>query len=217
MASLGEADTGETLDPSLRERIVEHEGAHKEASLAMGGGIKSYETPQLETPRLVLRPLRIDDAADAFERWASDPDVARYMSWSLHRSIYDTLTWLGFECATLASPDNFTFGYVLKGTGGLIGSGGIHFSDEYHGFELGYNLMKEQWGKGYATEAARRILDFATDELGIATFHASHATDNTASGNVLSKLGFTYTGDGFFTSADGKRAFPNKKYRLDIA
>lgn len=172
-------------------------------------------TPVLETERLILRPLNVEDADAAFRGWASDADVARFMTWDLHRSIADTQEWLSHEQACIDDPANYTFGYVLKETGALIGSGGIVYNDEAGGFILGYNLRKDCWGFGYATEAARCIMRFATCDLAIETVFSSHAVDNPASGNVLRKAGFRYVADGLFVNHDGSRRFPRKEYRYD--
>jgi|GEM_PF-1168894 len=202
--------------PAMRPRfcLTVLMNIHDSAVAAIRKPQKNYHTPELETQRLVLRPLCLSDAQVIFDNWARDADVAYFMSWSQHQSIEETRAWLEAEKAALVEPTSFNFGYVLKATKELIGSGGLHYNEEHACFELGYCLMKSQWGFGLATEAARRILDFAIRELGISTFFGSHATDNPASGHVLTKLGFVYTDDGFFESSDGTKAFPNKNYHL---
>ena len=59
-------------------------------------------------------------------------------------------------------------------------------------WEVGYNLGKKYWGKGYTTEALKRVLDFAEEELQLTEFVGRYAKENTASGNVMKKLGFQY-------------------------
>ena len=175
-----------------------------------------WRTPTLETKRLILRPLNKGDAYEAFKRWTSDEDVARYMSWNTHISPDETLEWLKYEEASLGSWENFTFGIALKDTHELIGSGGILYDDKLDRYGIGYCLMKSSWGKGYATEASRCFLDFAIATLGITSFFAYHACDNPSSGKVLKKLGFSFAKYGTFISADGAKKFSRKEYYLDV-
>ena len=51
-------------------------------------------TPILETQRLILRPFQAEDAADVFECWESDPDVAKYMFWTSHNDLEKTKEWI---------------------------------------------------------------------------------------------------------------------------
>jgi len=75
----------------------------------------------------------------------------------------------------------------------LIGGIGIH--DEPDGTrQLGYWLTPDAWGRGYATEAGRAVIEMARHALGYKRLHAWHFADNPASGRVLTKLGFRRTG-----------------------
>ena len=58
-------------------------------------------------------------------------------------------------------------------------------------WEIGYNLGKKYWGKGYATEAMKRVIEFATKELNLSQIVGRYAKENPASGNVMAKLGLT--------------------------
>lgn len=75
----------------------------------------------------------------------------------------------------------------------LIGGIGVHA--EGNGHELGYWLTPPAWGRGYATEAGRAVIDAARHALGLHRLTASHFLDNPASGRVLGKLGFRPTGE----------------------
>lgn len=61
--------------------------------------------------------------------------------------------------------------------------------------ELGFHLRTEHWGRGYATESARAVIEFAFSNLGIRALVAGHHPRNEASSRVLRRLGFRYTGD----------------------
>ncbi len=174
------------------------------------------DTPILETKRIILRPLRVSDADEVFANWTSDPAVAKYMNWNLHQSVEETLEWLKAEEQDLTNNKNFTWGFVLKETGELFGSGGIRFDECRQMFEPGYNIMKKYWNKGLTTEAVTAILSFAVNELGVKSFFARHAKENPASGEVMKKNGFVYQGEGVCTSYDGKRTLESMEYVLNI-
>lgn len=123
------------------------------------------KTPILETQRLLLRPMTISDAESAFTNWTSDPNVAKFMRWELHKCIAETREWLASEEAFIESDMVYNWGFVLKETKELIGSGGLVFIESKGMYELGYNIMKKYWNHGLATEASQRIIDFGKNEL----------------------------------------------------
>ena len=149
-------------------------------------------TPTLQTERLLLRPFTYEDAEDVFTCWESDPDVARYMFWTSHNDIEKTKEWLTFEIGQIEKDDWYRFAIVQKDTDELIGTGLIYFEEEVNGWEIGYNLGKKYWGKGYTTEAMSRIISFANEELGITEIVGRYAKENPASGKVMDKLGFQF-------------------------
>lgn len=149
-------------------------------------------TPTLQTDRLLLRSFTYSDAEDVFNCWESDPDVARYMFWTSHNDIEKTKEWLTFEVGQIEKNDWYRFALVLKDTDELIGTGLIYFEEEVDSWEIGYNLGKQYWGNGYTTEAMRRIISFAKEELGITEIVGRYAKENPASGKVMEKLGFLF-------------------------
>ena len=152
-------------------------------------------TPILETERLILRPFRENDAQDVFECWESDPDVAKYMFWTSHNDIQKTKEWIRFELEQIEKQDWYRFAIVLKDTYELIGTALIYYEDEVDCWEIGYNLGKKYWGRGYTTEATRKIISFAKSQLEISQIVGRYAKENPASGKVMSKLGFKYEKD----------------------
>ncbi len=171
-------------------------------------------TPILESDRIILRPLSINDAEQIYKNWTSDVEVAKFMIWDIHKSINDTIDWLKVEEQNINSEKHYTWGFVLKETGELFGSGGINYKEELDCYELGYNIMKKYWGRGLTTEAGKVILDFAISALGEKKFFCRHAIDNIGSQKVMTKLGFTYYGDGSYTSFSGQKNFLSKDYYL---
>ena len=172
------------------------------------------KTPVMETDRLILRPLTEADAQAAFENWTSDAQVARFMRWERHADIAQTKEWLAAEAALADSEDVYDWGLVEKQSGELIGSAGLVFNEDEGMFELGYNVMKNRWGQGYATEAARCIVEFGIKVLGQAALFCCHARENPASGKVMEKIGFVYRSDGVYRSRDGVKCFAAREYVL---
>ena len=166
----------------------------------------------LETDRLILRPLTVDDA-DAVFVWASDPAVNRYMSYPLHTDIETTRQWL--RSVEQAAEGDYDFGFVRKSDGLLIGSGGVYDNGD-GSWEFGYNLRRDCWGQGCATEAAKAMVDFAHTRRGAKVFAAHHAVDNPASGRVMEKCGLTFRHDGEYSKLDGSETFRAKFYRLEL-
>jgi len=169
----------------------------------------------IETERLVLRPLTLADADTAYHGWTGDPEVAEYVSWLPHHSIDDTIEWLK-EIEWRIPNDNYIWGFVLKETGELFGSGGLIWKEDWQLFQVGYNIKKNHWNRGYTTEAMKAILSFAAVNLGIKRVAGGHAKENLSSAKVLEKLGFVYDRDDITPHVDGTKVFDSREYYLDL-
>lgn len=151
----------------------------------------------LETPRLILRPWREDDAESLYH-YARDPEVGPPAGWPPHTSVENSRDIIR---TVLSAPE--TYAICLKGgvcscgvaVGAPIGSIGLHrndlaeHDDEY---ELGYWIGKPYWGQGLVPEAARELLRYAFSELGVSRIWCGHYDGNTKSRRVMEKLGFIY-------------------------
>ena len=151
----------------------------------------------IETERLILRPMTEADGEAVFQ-WTGDPVVNRYMPYPVHKNVEETKSWL----RSLQGKEE-EFGFCLKETGRLIGAGSIKYREEFDAFEVGYNLNRAFWGMGYATEAAKALLNWAYENRNARRFMARHATVNTASGHVLQKCGFQFSHFGRYSRYDG--------------
>ena len=164
---------------------------------------------QIDTPRLILRPLTPDDAPAVFT-WVGDPVVNRYMPYPLYTRVEDVRTWI-----TSLAPDSGEFGFVRREDGLLIGAGSIK-EQEDGAWEVGYNLRRDAWGQGYATEAARAMIDWAHRERGATRFVAAHVTANAASGRVLRKCGYRFVRYGQYEKYDGSEVFDASFYEMEV-
>ena len=164
----------------------------------------------LETERLILRNLAPEDYRAAF-LWCGDPDVARYMVYSVYTKAEDVRAWI--ETLDPDDPDEYDAGIVLKSSGELIGSGGIYYRPEDDLWTIGYNLRKDQWGNGYAVEMIRALLEFAGSRREIRGIQGTFAAENHRSRRVMEKLGMTWVEDITLTKLDGSASYPGKRYR----
>lgn len=166
----------------------------------------------LETQRLILRPLTIDDS-DAVFQWVSDESVARYMVYNTYTSINEAANWL---TSIQESDEEYHFGFVRKEDNLLVGSGSIGPDEGRVGFwRFGYNLRKDCWGNGYATEATKAMMKFAYEHFGITSFSSSHVEQNKASGHVMEKCGLHFVKYGQFQKLDGSCKMRSMEYRKE--
>ena len=163
----------------------------------------------IESERLIIRPIEIDDAKDVFE-WAGDPVVNRYMPYPLHKDIHQAEEWI----RSLGDKNEFVF--CLKDTGEVVGGGSMSYREAFDAYELGYNLKRKHWGMGYATEASKALIQWAYEELGVHDFMARHANANHASGNVIKKCGFQFERYVKLEKYGGNEAFDATYYRLHM-
>lgn len=146
----------------------------------------------IRTERLILRPPARSDAP-RIGKLSRDRDVARMVT-SMPFPNPD-IAAEGFILIMQArAPLGFDHVYAVELPGeGVIGLAGAHARGE-DGIEIGYWLGRPYWGAGYATEAARAVTDVAL-ALDRGPVTAGHYADNPASGRVLEKVGFVYTGE----------------------
>lgn len=148
--------------------------------------------PLLTTARLKLRKPRIDDAQAIFETYAQDPEVTRYVTWKPHESIAMTEEFLRDAVAAWEGDERFVWAITEIDDDAPIG--GIDARVEGHRVEIGYVIARPYWGKGYATEATRAIVEHATASPEISRVWAMCIVDNSASSRVLEKCGMEKEG-----------------------
>ena len=152
------------------------------------------DLPTLETERLVLRKMRLDDAADLFE-YASDPEVSTYTTWGPHQSIQDSREFLMRILSLYESDQLADWGIEHKADAKFIGTCGFALWDPYHSrAEIGYAMSRKYWGKGLMTEAARELIDFGFHNMQLNRLQAMCMVDNIGSARVMEKSGMTYEG-----------------------
>lgn len=146
----------------------------------------------IQTDRLMLRRPLPTDAAGVFARYASDPDVTRFLGWPTHRSIADSQMFLG--CCDVEWRETGVGAYLIQSreTGQLLGSTGLRLASPREA-TTGYLLARDAWGYGFATEGLRAMRDLAFG-LGLNRLHGVCHPEHRASWRVMEKCGFTREG-----------------------
>jgi RimJ/RimL family protein N-acetyltransferase len=164
----------------------------------------------LRTPRLLLRPFGPEDEEALLDFW-NDPHVRRYL-WDDRLVSRDEVR----EQLALSERDfreNGYGGFILalaQWPGVLIGFSGLRRLDGSEEVELLYGLYQNFWGRGLATEAARAVLRFGFEEVGLEEILAGADLDNAASVRVMERLGMSSAGE----RRVGPQASPATYYRL---
>lgn len=147
---------------------------------------------ELNTERLLLRPIRREDARRIYDCWASDPEVTKYLTWPTHSSVAVTEQIVDYWLADYGRPDCYRYGIELRATGELIGMidvVGIRNGEPV----IGYCSGRAYWGRGYMTEALRAL----TGELLAAGYPAisiEAMAENIGSNRVIQKAGYAFLG-----------------------
>ena len=143
---------------------------------------------EIETKRLKLRGVRMSDA-QRIAQLCGDPSVGRNLA--MTPVPYLDVAAEGWVMITLARQGrHFVFAVEQPGEG-LIGMIGAHPRDD-GGFEIGYWFGRPYWGRGFGSEA---VGAFVAQARVLGPLQAGHFVDNPASGRLLEKVGFAYTGE----------------------
>lgn len=150
---------------------------------------------ELSTPRLHLREF-VEEDWPAVLAYQQDPRYLRYYAWESRdeQGVREFLKMF-LNNQKLESRHKFQLAVTLRETGQLIGNCGIRMDDpDTRVGDIGYEFAPEHWGQGYATEAAREIVRFGFDELGLHRIWAWCIADNVGSWRVMEKLGMRCEG-----------------------
>lgn len=147
---------------------------------------------EINTPRLVLRKLRISDA-EAFYEFASDKRVSVYMNWHTHATVLDSENSIRASVNAYEKGKYYRWGIALKENDTLIGIIQLlAFDDEKNSCGFAYMLNRDYWGNGYGTEAVRSIISFAFENMQVDVIEVDVFSENVASLKVLKRCGMIY-------------------------
>lgn len=150
--------------------------------------------PTLSTDRLILRKMQVNDSADMHE-YAKLETVTRYLTWFCHKNEEYTRDYLKFIANRYNTGDFYDWAVVCRENNKMIGTCGFtKFDFRSNKGEIGYVLNPLYWGRGYAVEAAREVMDFGFKNLNLHRIEAKFILGNSASLTVMKKLGMTFEG-----------------------
>jgi RimJ/RimL family protein N-acetyltransferase len=146
----------------------------------------------ITTARLILRPPTQQDAQAIYDGYARDPDVARYVLWTPHRSILDTQAFLDHFMVDERDERSYPWVMIRAADGVLIGA--MHLRVDPPRAEFGFNIARPHWNQGYGTESVQGVISFAFSLPDIERVQAVCHVDNAASARVMEKAGMRREG-----------------------
>lgn len=147
---------------------------------------------QIETERLILRKPCVDDAHAMFTGWTQDPEVTYFLMRRSHENIEQTEAILTWAITVWDGDERFPFMVTLKESGDVIGMIDLHI--EGHKVGIGYVMSRAYQGKGYMTESASAIIEWAFQQPSIYRVYATTDVENIASRRVMEKAGMQREG-----------------------
>lgn len=150
--------------------------------------------PEIETPRLRIRPVRQSDLSSLLTV-NGDDTVTRYLPYSSWKDMADAEAWYGRIMALQEKGDTFQFVMALRDSNEAIGTCLLfRLAEQSARAEIGYALGRSHWGKGYALEAMSALVDRAFSELLLHRLEAEIDPRNAASAKILERIGFMKEG-----------------------
>ena len=142
----------------------------------------------LETSRLILRRPDVSDAESIFHRYASDPEVTRYLSWPTHRSVHETIAFCKHSDEEWGRSPAGPYLIEDRHSRGLLGGTGLAFTDPGIA-STGYVLARDSWNQGFATEALTAMVELGRS-LDVTRLTATCHLEHLRSQRVLKKCSF---------------------------
>lgn len=156
--------------------------------------IYSKTAKTIETERLLLRLFQESDA-QAVSNYCNNYNIYKStLNLPYPYSLECALTWIGNHEKHYDLDTMYEFAITDKQSGQLYGAIGISNHPLYKNGEIAYWIGEEHWGNGYATEAAKALIDFVFTEKNYHRVYARYFKSNPASGKIMEKCGMRYEG-----------------------
>jgi RimJ/RimL family protein N-acetyltransferase len=155
----------------------------------------------IESERLIFRRFTLDDLPQLIQQ-RSDPDVNKFLGGTRLQNPEALSKRIRFYMSCYDSHGFGMCAMIWKPTGEMIGSAGLQPLDGTKEIEVGYSMIKEYWGRGIGTEAARTWLEHGFREHRLDRIVAVALTENRASRHIMEKLGMQYEKTEFHYGAE---------------
>ena len=150
--------------------------------------------PTVETDRLILRKVTIDDVDDMNE-YSKNQLITEYLTWSPHPDKAYTFEYISYLQTRYKTGDFYDWAVVWKETNKMIGTCGFtRFDYQNNSAEIGYVLNPEFHGRGIATEAVLKTIEFGFSNLALNRIEGRFMVENSASRRVMEKSGMQFEG-----------------------
>ena len=148
----------------------------------------------LETDRLVIRKLELDDAGFMLDL-LNQPSFIQFIGDRGVKTLEDASTYIQERAFAAYEKNGFgPFAVELKTGGRVIGIVSLLDRDELDHVDIGFAFLPDSWRQGFATEATSAVMDFAFQDLGLEKIIAITQPDNIASIKTLDKMGLSFAG-----------------------
>ena len=148
--------------------------------------IEVHGTVELRTENLILRRYRIEDVDELYRRFGTDPEMVRYSGWNPYATPEMTLETVRRFIESYA--DEHSYSWVMDAEDNIVGTiGAYDYKDDR--IEAGFSVDRGWQGRGFATEALKKVLEYLLENEGISCVTAWCAAENIGSKRVLEKAG----------------------------
>ncbi|MDR0139554.1 GNAT family N-acetyltransferase [Metabacillus idriensis] len=150
--------------------------------------------PIIETKRLILREVIVDDAEDIYS-YLSDQDVVKHMGLEPCQTVEDAWDEIKWYQSIYEEGTGIRWGITLKDSGKMIGSCGfLNMAAKHYRAEIGFELSRDYWGKGIAGEALEAVVKYGYKHFQLERIEALIEPANLPSQKLVEKLGFRREG-----------------------
>ena len=197
----------------------EEDGIFIEDSLIYKSQIVSIEeievhgTVELWTERMILRRYRLEDADDLYRYLGTDPAMSAYSGWNPYAT--PEMTRKTVQGFIDSYDDNRTYSWVMDIDDVIAGTiGAYDYKDDQ--IEVGFSVVKDWQGRGLATAALKKMLEYLTENEGISSVTAWCAAENIGSQRVLEKAGMQFVNTEKNGLVVGDRVYDKLTYEYKI-
>jgi [ribosomal protein S5]-alanine N-acetyltransferase len=152
------------------------------------------DLPILQTERLILRKITLDDLDDMYS-YCSNDEVSKFVTWDTHKRVTDTKDYVEFVLDQYTNKKIAPWGIEYKENGKLVGTiDFVTWEPNHKTAEIGYVISQDYWGEGITTEAAKELIKFGFETMDLVRIQARCFEENIGSERVMKKAGMSFEG-----------------------